>query len=157
MSARKPVFYHLCICVSDLERSLRFYCEGLGFTRNESFRIGSDMAPLIQLEGEVALSSVYLGLSGMRLELWHFEQPVAERTAARPMNSIGLTHFALRVDDIDAAIARAEAHGGRCLPATRTRANTDGFQSDIVYVLDPDGVRVELLWMPEGTDLAVTS
>ena len=115
------------------------------------------MAPLIQLEGEVALSSVYLGLSGMRLELWHFEQPVAERTAARPMNSIGLTHFALRVDDIDAAIARAEAHGGRCLPATRTRANTDGFQSDIVYVLDPDGVRVELLWMPEGTDLAVTS
>lgn len=157
MSTRKPVFYHLCICVSDLERSLRFYCEGLGFTRNESFRIGSDMAPLIQLEGEVALSSVYLGLSGMRLELWHFEQPVAERTAARPMNSIGLTHFALRVDDIDAAITRAEAHGGRCLPATRTRANTVGFQSDIVYVLDPDGVRVELLWMPEGTDLAVTS
>jgi catechol 2,3-dioxygenase-like lactoylglutathione lyase family enzyme len=60
------------------------------------------------------------------------------------------------VDDIDAAIARAEAHGGRCLPATRTRANTDGFQSDIVYVLDPDGVRVELLWMPEGVDLALT-
>ena len=156
MSTRTPVFYHLCICVSDLERSLRFYCDGLGFTRNESFRIGSDMAPLIQVEGEVALSSVYLGLSGVRLELWHFEQPTAERPASRPMNSIGLTHFALRVDDIDAAIDRAEAHGGRCLPATRTRANTDGFQSDIVYVLDPDGVRVELLWMPEGVDLALT-
>ena len=156
MSTRTPAFYHLCICVSDLERSLRFYCDGLGFTRNESFRIGSDMAPLIQLEGDVALSSVYLGLSGVRLELWHFEQPAAERPAARPMNSIGLTHFALRVDDIDAAIARAEAHGGRCLPATRTRADTDGFKSEIVYVLDPDGVRVELLWMPEGVDLALT-
>ena len=77
MSTRTPAFYHLCICVSDLERSLRFYCDGLGFSRNENFRIGSDMAPLIQLEGEVALSSVYLGLSGVRLELWHFEQPAA--------------------------------------------------------------------------------
>ena len=115
MSARNPSFYHLCICVSDLERSLRFYCDGLGFRRNETFRIGSEMAPLIQLDGEVALTSVYLGMSGVRLELWHFEHPPAERPMPRPMNSIGLTHFAIRVDDIDATIARAEAHGGRCL------------------------------------------
>ncbi len=157
MSTRTPCFYHLCICVSDLERSLRFYCDGLGFVRNEGFSIGSDMAPLVQIDGELALTSVYLGLSGVRLELWHFEQPPAERPAQRPMNSIGLTHFAIRVDDIDAAIARAEAHGGRCLRSTRTRADTDGFRSDIVYVLDPDGVRVELLWMPEGMDLSLTS
>lgn len=153
MSTHTPAFYHLCICVSDLERSLRFYCKGLGFTRNETFQIGSEMAPLIQLEGEVALTSVYLGLNGVRLELWHFTKPPPERPAPRPMNSIGLTHFAIRVDDIDTAIARAEAHGGRCLRSTRTRADTDGFQSEIVYVLDPDGVRVELLWMPEGMDL----
>ena len=29
-------FSHLGICVSDLERSLRFYCEALGFTAAES-------------------------------------------------------------------------------------------------------------------------
>ena len=131
MSTRNPSFYHLCICVSDLERSLRFYCEGLGFRRNETFRIGSEMAPLVQLDGEVALTSVYLGMTGVRLELWHFEQPLAERPMPRPMNSIGLTHFAIRVDDIDAAIARAEAHGGQCLRSTRTRADTDGFSSEI--------------------------
>jgi len=151
-----PAFYHLCICVSDLERSLRFYCDGLGFTRNESFRIGTDMAPLVQIDGELELTSVYLGLSGVRLELWHFTEPHAAHPAPRPMNTVGLTHFAIRVDDIDAAIARAEANGGRCLPSTRTRADTDGFKSEIVYVLDPDGVRVELLWMPDGVDLAVT-
>jgi glyoxylase I family protein len=149
-------FYHLCVCVSDLERSLKFYCDGLGFVRNESFTIGSAMAPLVQMEGEVALNSVYLGMSGVRLELWHFDAPAAQKLPPRPMNTIGLTHIAVRVDDMDAAIKRAEEYGGTYLPKTRTRASTDGLQSDICYILDPDGVRIELLWMPEGTGLTLT-
>lgn len=149
-------FYHLCICVSDMERSLRFYCDGLGFARNESFTIGNDMAPLVQIDGEVKLNSVYLGMSGVRLELWQFDTPAAQRLPPKPMNTIGLTHIAVRVDDMDATIKRAEAYGGTCLPKTRTRANTDGLQSDIVYILDPDGVRIELLWMPPEMGLALT-
>lgn len=149
-------FYHLCICVSDLERSLRFYCDGLGFIRNESFKIGSEMAPLVQMEGEVALNSVYLGMTGVRLELWRFDAPEAQKLAQKPMNTIGLTHIAIRVDDIDATIKRVEQYGGIYLPKTRTRANTDGLQSDIAYVLDPDGVRIELLWMPAEMGLTLT-
>jgi len=149
-------FYHLCICVSDLERSLRFYCDGLGFVRNESFKIGSEMAPLVQIEGEVALNSVYLGMTGVRLELWHFDAPTAQKLPSKPMNTIGLTHIAIRVDDMDASIKRAEEFGGTYLPKTRTRANTDGLQSDIAYILDPDGVRIELLWMPAEMGLALT-
>ena len=149
-------FYHLCICVSDLERSLRFYCDGLGFIRNESFKIGSEMAPLVQMEGEVALNSVYLGMSGVRLELWRFDAPEAQKLPQKPMNTIGLTHIAIRVDDIDATIKRVEQYGGIYLPKTRTRANTDGLQSDIAYVLDPDGVRIELLWMPAEMGLTLT-
>lgn len=152
-----PAFFHLCICVSDLERSLRFYCDGLGFVHNETFRVGSDMAPLMQMEGNVELTSVYLGMTGVRLELWHFDQPAAQRPPARPMNTLGLTHIAIRVPDIDAAVSRAEAYGGTYLPTTRTRSNMDGLESDIVYILDPDGQRIELLWMPPHMDLSLTT
>jgi len=149
-------FYHLCICVSDLDRSLRFYCDALGFTRNETFQIGNEVSRLTGIDGEIALTSVYLGLSGVRLELWAFAQPAALARPRQPMNMIGLTHFAIRVDDIDRALEAVARHGGTCLPETRTRCTTDGFESDIVYVLDPDGVRVELLWMPEHMQLALT-
>ena len=39
-----PVFSHFGICVSDLERSLRFYCDALGFEKAESHAIGSEFA-----------------------------------------------------------------------------------------------------------------
>ena len=37
-------FSHLGICVSDLDRSLRFYCEGLGFELVASHRVGEEFA-----------------------------------------------------------------------------------------------------------------
>jgi catechol 2,3-dioxygenase-like lactoylglutathione lyase family enzyme len=35
-----PTFSHFGICVSDLDRSLRFYTEALGFEKAESHDIG---------------------------------------------------------------------------------------------------------------------
>ena len=46
--APEPVFSHFGICVSDLERSLRFYCDALGFEKAESHAIGSDFARLME-------------------------------------------------------------------------------------------------------------
>ena len=37
-------FSHLGICVSDLDRSLRFYCEGLGFEQVASHQVGHEFA-----------------------------------------------------------------------------------------------------------------
>ena len=44
-------FSHLGICVSDLERSLRFYCDGLGFEQVASHRVGEEFGALMELEG----------------------------------------------------------------------------------------------------------
>ena len=37
--AQGPVFSHFGICVSDLETSLRFYCDALGFEKAESLSL----------------------------------------------------------------------------------------------------------------------
>jgi catechol 2,3-dioxygenase-like lactoylglutathione lyase family enzyme len=138
---------HLGLCVADLERSLRFWRDGLGFRERSSLDVAGHAAEVLLGLCDVKLHAVYLERDGLRLELLHFASPEARGAAApRPMNEPGLTHLSIRVDDLDAALARLAACGGRVLagtridlPAARTRA---------AFVTDPDGTRVELVQAP---------
>ena len=44
---------HVGLCVRDLERSLRFFCDGLGFEKAEGFELDSDAAPGLERSLEV--------------------------------------------------------------------------------------------------------
>ncbi len=141
-------FSHLGICVSDLERSIRFYCEGLGFSAAESHRVGEEFGSLMELDG-VVLRSQFVRGDGMAIELLHFTspgQPGAGRR--RPMNELGLTHLSIRVDDVSAVAATLEALGGTVVSGTRTTFDLPGAPLDFVYCTDPDGVRIELMQLP---------
>ena len=106
-------FSHLGICVSDLERSLRFYCEGLGFEPVASHQVGDEFAALMEVEG-VRLESRMLCRDGVTIELLGFEAPATTGDGTRrPMNQLGLTHLSLRVDDVDGLAATIEAWGAR--------------------------------------------
>ena len=67
-------FSHLGICVSDLDRSVRFYCEGLGFELAQAHTVGNEFGPLMELES-VALQSRFLRRDGVSIELLHFDSP----------------------------------------------------------------------------------
>ncbi len=54
MGPMATTFSHFGICVSDLDRSLRFYCDGLGFAPAEQHQIGPEFAALMELD-DVAL------------------------------------------------------------------------------------------------------
>jgi catechol 2,3-dioxygenase-like lactoylglutathione lyase family enzyme len=141
-------FSHLGICVSDLERSLRFYCEALGFTPAESHIVGDEFGRLMELDG-VTLRSQFVRRDAMAIELLHFTAPghvgVPDR---RPMNELGLTHLSVRVDDVDAVAALVETMGGTVVAGTRTTVDIPGTPLDFVYCTDPDGVRIELMHIP---------
>lgn len=136
-------FSHLGLCVSDLERSLRFYCEGLGF--REALRLSFSGEPSATLLGlaDVSFTAVYLRREGLLLELLHYAAPaaVADR-APRAMNALGLTHLSMRVAGADAVAAHLVELGGRVLDATRI-VNPD-LGARAMFVLDPDGTRIEL-------------
>jgi lactoylglutathione lyase len=138
-------FSHFGICVSDLERSLRFYCEGLGFEPGQSHSLGAEFGPLMEVESP-KLESRFIRRDGVSIELLWFAQPghvgPAER---RPMNQLGLTHLSFRVDDVEASAARLERLGGTVHTHTRS---TFAPTLDFVYCTDPDGVRIELMRLP---------
>ncbi|MGD0313400.1 MAG: VOC family protein [Acidimicrobiales bacterium] len=139
---------HVGICVSDLERSLRFYCEGLGFEQVASHQVGEEFGALLEVEG-VRLASRMLARDGVTIELLGFESPGTTGDGVRrPMNQLGLTHLSLRVDDVDAVAAVIEGLGGTVVTATRTSIDLPGTRLDFLYCTDPDGVRIELMDLP---------
>jgi lactoylglutathione lyase len=143
-------FSHVGICVSDLERSLRFYCEGLGFELVESYTVGTEFGRLMEVQGDITLQSRFITRDGVKLELLRFDSPGFQGPATRrPMNQLGLTHLSVRVADVDATVARVRELGGSVLDHTRSKLEgPDGSGSDFIYCTDPDGVRIELMRLP---------
>ena len=142
---------HIGICVSELDRSVAFYRDALGFTEISRLRlVGPEVARLLQLDSG-ALQAVYLQRDGTRIELLHYPQDghLGARGPA-PMNRLGLTHLSLRVADLDAVVAAVKALGGACLDATRI--DNDAWRTKAVFVTDPDGLRIELLQAPGNPD-----
>jgi catechol 2,3-dioxygenase-like lactoylglutathione lyase family enzyme len=141
-------FSHLGICVSDLERSLRFYCDGLGFELVQAHTVGPEFGRLMEVD-DVVLQSRFVRRDGVSIELLHFDSPGhSGEPVRRPMNQLGLTHLSLRVDDLDVVGAVIESLGGSVLSDTRTTMGSAEAVLDFVYCTDPDGVRIELMHLP---------
>ena len=140
---------HVGICVTDMDRALRFYRDGLGFALSDGFDLDSDAMPgldaALEVPGRVVLRSQLIELEGMRIELLHYTTPGVDGTPSDRRNKLGLTHLSFWVDDVDAAAARLVAHGGTIVESTRT---TPGIE--LVFLADPDGTRVELMSLPGG-------
>lgn len=143
---------HIGICVSDLQRSLVFYRDLLGFREVSKLDVsGQDAATLLGLE-KVELTAIYLERDGTRIELLLFDQPGHETNhAPRPMNRLGLTHLSLRVEDLGAILTSLADAGAAVLH--ETRVDHPQFQVGAIFVTDPDGTRIELVQAPGDPNL----
>jgi catechol 2,3-dioxygenase-like lactoylglutathione lyase family enzyme len=129
---------HIGLCVSDLERSRRFYEEVFGFRAAFELRTeGPETPQLLRLDPPVVLDAVYLSLDGLLLELLAFETPDTPPAHARVLNEPGLTHISLFVEDLDAVLAAVPKCGGRVRDDTNIGV--------AVFVEDPDGQAIEVI------------
>jgi glyoxylase I family protein len=142
---------HINIVVTDLERSLRFYTDVLGFTKTKEAHLeGEWIERIVGLAGVKARAVFIVAPAGEpRIELLCYESPRGEQTKEHSRaNTIGLRHIALRVDDIHATAARLQAAGATLFgPPVRVPAGVvqhDAGEKTLIYFLDPDGVILEL-------------
>jgi lactoylglutathione lyase len=139
-------FWHVGITVTDLERSLAFYCDGLGLRVRSRATSSSAAAEVWGLPGAQA-DVVYLEVPGSvaLLELLRIRTETDGRSvAARPWDA-GAGHFCLFVHDLDALYERLHRAGHRSRSG-RVTLITDGplAGAKAAYLVDPDGYHVEV-------------
>jgi len=117
---------HVVVCVSDLERALKFYIEVLGCREERRVeRLG-----LVQLRA---------GASMIDLQLTKPEAEAGSGGGGRNMD-----HFAIRIEPFDPPALRRHLEGFGIDPGEvvqRYGAEGDG---PSVYISDPDGNTIEL-------------
>jgi catechol 2,3-dioxygenase-like lactoylglutathione lyase family enzyme len=136
---------HVGLCVSDLDRALRFYCDGLGFTPVIAYDIGNEAAAALEVPGEVRLTSQMIAKGTLMVELLHYASPGVTGTPSAHRNQLGLTHLSFIVDDVDALGARLVEYGGTILPDTRSSMKSEAGNAELLFLADPDGTRIELV------------
>lgn len=123
---------HIAFRVSNLEDSLRFYCNVLGF--KEAFRIYSD-------QGELWI--VYLKISENNfIELFPYKGEME-----RGYETKSYQHLCLLVDDMSKTLEEL-ASRGLSIQGKPTQGKDGNFQ---YWLTDPDGNRIELMQiMPDS-------
>jgi catechol 2,3-dioxygenase-like lactoylglutathione lyase family enzyme len=140
---------HVGVTVSDLERSVRFYTEGLGLAVAVRQTSSAGYLAVTGYPGvEIATAFVEAPDDGVRIELQEYRR-VGDHGSREPGTApAGSSHICLRVDDVAAALERAEAAGGRRVtePVEIDSGINDGGAA--VYLRDPDGYTIELFQPP---------
>jgi catechol 2,3-dioxygenase-like lactoylglutathione lyase family enzyme len=141
---------HTSYTVSNLERSLEFYVDLLGFEvlwqreiTNQYFR---DIVGFP--DGVVKAAHLRIPGSTHKLELFEYVVPAGSPADVRT-NNPGSSHMAFLVEDLSAAYEALKAKGVqfRSPPTAIDAGANKGAYS--LYMLDPDGISVELLQPPK--------
>lgn len=141
---------HTSFTVSDLDRSVAFFTEALGFALlHRGPRDPAMIGRVVGVPG-ADIEVAYVQGPGHRLELIEYKAPADRgRVESRPCDA-GFAHVAFDVDDIDAALAAAAAHGVKPLSEPQDLHTGPNKGGRVVYTRDPDGVTVEFIQRPAG-------
>jgi glyoxylase I family protein len=137
---------HTGITVSNLERSLAFWHEVLGFELSHTAHQKGELAHEITGVERAEIKLAVLKTPGShKIELLEYLAPAdRKRTSLRPCD-VGSVHVALLVDDLDLVLERIAASGWKAAgnPQTLTKGPNAGKR--VVYVRDPDGTTIEFM------------
>lgn len=142
--------HHTAISTGDLERSVAFYRDLLGFREVSSFgwERGAEAADRITGLRDSAARVALLRLDNAFIELFQFEAPAPKAgDPKRPVCDHGITHLCVEVTDIDDEYRRLRAAG----MTFHTEPIDAGVGARATYGRDPDGNVVELLEVTDKT------
>ncbi len=149
--------WHTSFTVSDIERSIEFYCGLLGMevwnSQEQQNEYTSRLVAFPDAHLKVAMLRIpgaFAGPSYHHLELVEYVNPRGEKTDVAT-NRPGAPHLAFVTNDIHADFARLQQAGVRFKADAPIEIvagrNKGGFT---VYLLDPDDITLELHQPPPG-------
>ena len=147
---------HVAISTGDIERSVAFYRDLLGFEEvfRTNWEVGEKVFDNITDLEDSSARIVLLKAGNACVELFEYQTPAPKPgESRRPVCDHGITHLCLQVTAIDEEYARLKAAGMafHCPPQ-----QLDG-DIRVTYGRDPDGNVVELLEVPADSALSVVA
>jgi catechol 2,3-dioxygenase-like lactoylglutathione lyase family enzyme len=147
------------LTVSDLERSLAFYCNVLGFT------VAAELPPAAERERWDRYHEQVCGIPGARINVVYLEAPdgrthlelieyVKPKSPAPPRRSLhepGVTIVALAVSDSARAVARLRESGAEVVADPVPYTSDEGVSTNTTYFYDPDGNALCMFETLEGS------
>jgi lactoylglutathione lyase len=137
---------HYSHCVSDIERSRRFYTEVLGFEIVAEFDFDDANTARVMGVPGAKFKGIFMKRDGMRIEIIGFSNPPPDRSVRpRRSNEIGHSHLSFYVTDLDATLRELRAQGVTVEDETRAVV-MNGIECCVVR--DPDGFPIEIVQTP---------
>ena len=134
---------HAGLVVADLEQSLKFWCDGMGFVVSRQMEeSGPHIDAMMGLKDVRVTTAKLAAPDGNLLELLCFHSHPDKPRWAGKEYSTGFTHIALTVKDLDETLHRLE-HFGVSTPS-EPQLSPDG-RVRVIYATGPEGVLVELV------------
>ena len=137
---------HTGITVSNLERSLAFWRDVLGFEFSHTAHQKGEMAEEITGVKDAELKLAVLKTAGgHKIELLEYLAPADRKRANLRPCDVGSVHVALLVEDLEAVLTQIAASGWEAAGKPQTLKTGPNVGKRVVYVRDPDGATVELM------------
>lgn len=145
MAARILSADHTGITVSDLEESLAFWRDVLGFQLSHRAHHTGELATEVTgVAGAEILIAVLKGY-GHKIELLQYLAPAdRKKIACRPCD-VGSLHVAFTVENLDSALAAMAASDWKPAGSPQTLQSGPNAGKRVIYIRDPDGTTVELM------------
>jgi catechol 2,3-dioxygenase-like lactoylglutathione lyase family enzyme len=164
--------HHVAVSVPNLDEGVAFYCDVLGFKKEQYGPIEPDPIAdaMCELPDVAARGWILRHGCGM-VEMWEFDSPRAEMPdESRKVNELGYTHFSLMVDDMVATYEELKDKLFFPHPPIQHTVEGDTNNAWTAYCRDPWGNVIELWqlghedpfpdgatfdWRPEPLDVGI--
>lgn len=150
--------HHLTVGVSNMDRSLRFYVDGLGLKKTLDTQVSGDsFERLLRLPSGSTARTVFLqGPSRLgQIELVEWQTSIVDPTPVRRAGRVGYTvvSFALTRETFPIVCRQLESVGANFWNAPE-KTILDGYgEIEACIVEDPDGNMIELVRLPSDEEI----
>ena len=139
---------HTGITVANLERSLSFWCDVLGFEishrPHQTGNLASEITGVPGAEISIAVLKGY----GHKIELLEYLAPPDRKHVDLRPCDVGSVHVALTVDNLHAVLSAIAASGWKAVGKPQILKTGPNAGKRVVYVRDPDGTTIEFMQPP---------
>jgi catechol 2,3-dioxygenase-like lactoylglutathione lyase family enzyme len=140
---------HTSFTVSDLDRSVAFFRDALGFEVTSKAPRNPDIVSRVTGIPGTEMLIAYVRGPGHSLELIQYLGPREGRGRVRSLPcDVGFAHVAYDVDDIDAAIEAAASHDVHVIGEVAVIDQGPNAGGRVAYLRDRDGVTIEFIQKP---------